>query len=203
MMLRDAIPEKSGRETITGISSGDVARQRAQELGNLRVAMEPGQVILVAFKRVENGVVFETVREGEPAFVPRILIKVGQNFVHPAELRVQHFLNLRVAKFRKYIFSPACKLHFQFESHAVASKAIGITQPRKIFVEDIPWRPETIQVETAGPDLAARDLGKALLSVGQCAQVSISVCVLDLFQLRNSVIDTLFKPFIARGGPHE
>src|SRR2546423_432155 len=100
-------------------------------------------------ERIEHGVMIEAVRKIEPALITSISVEFSQRFGHTAELSAEHFLQLRVIELGENPFSPGGELNLDFERGAVASIAVSVAQARKGFVQDIPGRPEAVEIKTA------------------------------------------------------
>ena len=98
VMAGDRVPEEARCLAVGLAARGDKARQRSEQLGNLRIAVLAGQNILAPRKRIDNDVVLEAVGKREPTFLRRIRVQVGQNFIHAAEFRIEHALGLRLVQ---------------------------------------------------------------------------------------------------------
>jgi hypothetical protein len=144
--------------------------------------MKTGKAILMTLERVENGVMFELARECEPTGIPGIGVKVGQYFVHSAELGVEHSLELDVVEFRENALGPRSEFDLELEGEAIGRVAIGVAEAGIIFVQDVPRRPEAVEVEPAGADVAFGDLGESFFAIGKSAEVSIALRILNDFQ---------------------
>ena len=75
---------------------------------------------------IDEGAVFELIRKVQPAFVPRVRIKVDHDLVHATKLGVQHTLYLACIEGRENAFRPFGELDFEFQSLLTACVAIGI-----------------------------------------------------------------------------
>ena len=71
-------------------------------------------------------------------------------------------LDLGVVELGQDALGPGGELDLELQRRAVAGEAIGVAQAGVDLVQDVPGRPEAVQVEAAGADVAARHLGEAL-----------------------------------------
>jgi len=69
VMLRDAIPEKTGGEAVAGVACIYETSKRAHDFGDLSVSVEASEAVLVALERIKDSVMFELARQVEPAGV--------------------------------------------------------------------------------------------------------------------------------------
>jgi hypothetical protein len=96
VMMGHPIPEIARGKTIADVTRVHESRKRPQQLWNCRVAMHPAERIFMALERVQNRPMLEAIREREPSLVAGVGVEVGEDFVHPAELGIQHFLRLHI-----------------------------------------------------------------------------------------------------------
>ena len=165
--------------------------------------MEAGQPVLPARTRVEHGAVIEAVRQRQPTLIARVGIEVGEHLDHSSELRVEHPLGLCVVKLGKDPFGPLGKSDLQLQRGPIARVAVRVAQPGKSLVQNVPGRPQTVQIEAAGANIAAGHLAHFLLAVGQRAQVPVPLSVLNLLKLLDDIVGPLFETDVARGRPHQ
>ena len=114
----DAIPEECRGRPVVTIAGVRRSGPPTRELRHLRVAVQAVQTILAVRQRVEHRPVIELVREREPAAIAGIRVQIRQHLVHPAELGVEHLLQLRVAERRRAHLS-AHAANFSSTSSAV------------------------------------------------------------------------------------
>ena len=122
VVAHDAIPEEGRRRPVVTIAGVRVADRRPEELRHLRVAVQAVQPILAVRERVEHRAVIELVREREPAAIAGIRVQIRQHLVHPAELGVEHLLQLRVAERGEHALGPRRELHLDVQRRAVAPR---------------------------------------------------------------------------------
>ena len=70
-------------------------------------------------------------------------------------------------------------------------------------MQNVPGRPEAIEVEAAGTDVALSNLGKTFPAVGKGTQVTICVSVLNFLEFFDDVVGAFFEARVAGSGPHE
>ncbi len=90
----DPFEEERRRGEVRRVPRIGEAVEGADDLGDLGVAVLPGQVVLEVEERGDEGLVFELAGQGEPAAVAGVGVEVDHDLVHPAELRGQHGLDL-------------------------------------------------------------------------------------------------------------
>ncbi len=127
VVLHDAIPEEGCSQYVFRCPNVRVPIRRTDELGHLRVAVRPSQVVLMAHERLDERLVLELVRQFQPALVTGVGVEIHHDLVHAAELGVEHPLDLLVIERREDPLGPFGKLGLQFQRRAVAGKSIGVT----------------------------------------------------------------------------
>ena len=203
VVLHHAIPEEPRGEQIGGRVRVQKAGGRAEDLGDLRVGVRAGEVVLMAFERLEERAVLELVGERKPTRVARVGIQVAQHLIHAAELGVHHVLQLRVVQPGEDALGPGGELDLDSERRAVSGVTICVAQSGVRLVQRVPGRPLSVQIECGGANFTPSQLAEGLLPSFQRAQVAIAVRVLDFFQLPHDVIRPLLEARVARGGPHQ
>src|SRR5690349_14068367 len=129
--------------------------------------MEASEAILMAHERIQDRAMIELMRKGEPTGIAGIGIEIGENLGHAAEFCIEHALELRVAEFGEDAFGPGGEFDFEFEGEMIAGVTIGIAQPGVVFVEDVPGRPEAIEIESAGANVAGGDFIETFFAIGE------------------------------------
>ncbi len=203
VVLNDRVPEKAGGDDVTRFARISIAVHRADELGHLRVGVLACEDILVTFERLDEGAMFEAVGKVKPAFVACVGIKIGQHFIHAAELGVQHLLILGFGKPGKNPLGPFGELYLDFESGTVARMAICVAQTGKRFMQDIPRCPKPVEVEAARADVSLSHGFPAFPAPLQCTEIAVAVFVLDFLEFLYDIVRSLFETRISRGGPHQ
>ena len=117
--------------------------------------MLPRQIVLVSLERHRECLMLKALRKRKPAHTAGVGVEIGENLVHTAVLCVQHFLHLRFIERRQHTLSPLGKCGFHFQRLRIAGMTIRIAQTRIRLVQRVPRRPESVQIETAGLDLAS------------------------------------------------
>ena len=112
VVLHHAVPEERRRHQVAGVARVAVALRRADELGDLAVAVLAVEVVLPALERIGERVVLEPERQREPPLVAGVGVEVGQHFVHAAVLGVEHLCDLRIGERRQDPLGPAGELQF-------------------------------------------------------------------------------------------
>jgi hypothetical protein len=146
---------------------------------------------------------FEFAREGEPTGVAGVSVQIGEDFGHAAEFGVEHSLELGLIEFGEDAFGPGGEIDFEFERKTVAGVTIGIAKTRVVFVEDVPRRPEAVEIEAAGANVPLSDFIETFFAVGKSAEVTIALGILDEFEFGDDVIGAFFETRITGGGEHE
>ena len=73
----------------------------------------PARLSSPSLERLDERLVLEFVRQVEPALVARVGVEIGKDFVHAAELGVEHPLDLLVVERRQNLLGPLGELDFQ------------------------------------------------------------------------------------------
>src|SRR6185437_10455549 len=141
------------------------------------------------------------VRELEPARVVGVGVKICEHFIHAAEFRRQHFLNLIAIEIGENAFRPAGELDLDVEGLLVSSQMVGIAQTGEELVLDIPGRPEAVKVEAAGSNLTLAEilianLASHALRILLSTDVAVTLRFLNLRKLRNHVVYALLEAHV-------
>ena len=113
----------------------------ADHLGNLRVRMLAGELILMALQRIKNGLVAEATREAQILLVPGDGVHVRQHLVHAAVFLPEHALHLLIREAGRDGFAPVTTANQDFAGLLVAGEPISIPQPGEGLVQVIPRHP--------------------------------------------------------------
>jgi len=205
---RHLVPEEGGGGEVGLPARVGVARERADQLRHERVAVLPGQDVLAPRERADDGLVVEAVGERQPPLVAGVGVQVHEDLVHPPELGVQHPLRLAGVERGQQPLGPHGEPHLDLERLAVAGEAVGVAQPRVDLVQDVPGRPEAIQVEAAGADdplgkLHHPDLAVHSVAVGLRPDVAVALLVLNGLQFAHEVVGALLEAGVARRRIHQ
>jgi hypothetical protein len=117
-------------------------------------------------------------------------------------------LQLIIGQLGENLLDPARKLDFDLQSRRVVRVPVGISEAGEKLMLHVPRRPETVQIEASRPDHAVAQVDESLLSIDalavkQGADISVALCVLNLFQLIHDVVGALFESGVAGGCPHQ
>jgi len=157
----------------------------------------------MALQRLDERVVLELVGEAQPALVAGVGIEVRQHFVHAAEFRVQHALDLGVVEAGEDPLRPRREPRFHGQRGAVTGEPIGVAQARVGLVQCVPRRPFAVQVESRGANLPFCQRVERPPAAFQSAQVAVAVLVLHLLQLPHDVVRAVPEARVPGGRPHQ
>ena len=96
----DAVPEVCGGRLVFRVAGQFVKPRQADEFGDLRVAVQAGQVVFALRQRVKNCLLIKFAGQIQVFRARPSGIDVGQNLVHAAMFLGQHNLPLGVAEVR-------------------------------------------------------------------------------------------------------
>ena len=86
MMIDDRIPEEIGDGLVALVAGEFIAAGRADDLGNVGVGVEAGELVFARGQWIEESLVFEAQSAVEVLFVAGDGIEVEERFIHAAVL---------------------------------------------------------------------------------------------------------------------
>ena len=156
----------------------------------------------MTLERRREGLVLEALRQQKPAHASGVGVEISKDLVHAAVLCIQHPLHLRLIQRRQHALGPFSKRRLDFQRQRVGGVTIRIAQSGVGLVQRIPRRPEAIQIETAGLDLAFGQSCERVTKSFQRANVSVAVFALHDFQFAHDVVGSGLEPHVAGGLVH-
>src|SRR5579871_3766538 len=148
------------------------------------------------------------VSQRKPARVCGIGVEFGEDFIHPSELGPQHALDLIVFEPGKNFFDPTRELDLNLQCRRIIRIPVRVPEPCEQLMLDVPWRPQTVELESARLDHTVAQIDKALLPVDalpvlERADISVPLSILNFLQLFDDVVGAFFESLVAGGRPHQ
>jgi hypothetical protein len=202
-VLDHGLPEECG-----GLLHVLVVRQfadalEADHLRDLGVRVQAGQLVLVLFERLQDGLVRELQRQRHVARIARHRGDVGQHLVHAAMLAPEHGLHLRVAQAAGQAQRPVGQRDQHRLRVLVAGVAVGVAQAGVDLVQVIPGHPLAVDREVVGVELAGGDIAPGRAAAGDAAQVAVAVRLLRALEFRDEVVEAFLDGGVAGRGEHQ
>ena len=193
------VPEKRGGPVIGAVSGYEEPLGQADELRELGVAVQPGQGIVPGLQGPQHGLVVKAARQGEVAPFAGIGVQVCQYLIHPAVFAVQYLLHLAVVEARQDLFDPVRKMARHLQGLGVAPKPVGIAKAGQHLVVGVERRPDPIQVEALGADIAPGYLVfKDAFPVVKSPDIPLPVGLLAGGQFGNDIIGPVAEFLVSR-----
>ena len=190
-LVYDRVPEERGDGPPRLIAGQLVLPGGAEDLGKLRVGVQPGELVLAPRERIEHGVVVEPLRELQVLLLAGHGGQLGQHVVHAAVLVAEHLLHLLVAELVGPRLDPVARLLQDLQRLLVAAQHVHVQQAGVDLVQRVPGR----------PDLLARlDAVDELLGIR--AQVAAGELGLAPGQPGHDGVGPLLEPLVAGAGEH-
>ena len=203
VVSHNAIPEERCREQVVNVTRVFIAHGGSDQFRNLTVAVFAGEVVFVAPERRGECLVLESLRQLQPASIFCVDVQVDEHLVHAAMLGVEHLLHLQIIKRCDDLLGPHRKSRFDFQRERISGVAVCIAQTGERFVQCVPRRPETVEIEAARHDLAFRQTCERFTQPFQRADVPVAVLPLHLVEFAHDIVSALFEARVTRRPEHQ
>ena len=189
VVVHHPVPEKGGCLVIGAVAGRQETLREPYEFWELCIPVQPGQGIAARSQGLQYGLVVKPPGQLQVADIARIGIEVYQNLVHPPVFAIQDLLHLVVVQACQDGPDPVCKPAGDFQGLGVTPQPIGVAQPGQHLVVGVKGRPDAVQVEALGTDVApCHFFFKYGLAVVESPQVPIPVGLLAGRQLGNDLV---------------
>ena len=142
------------------------ATRQTDHFGNLRVGVSILKFVASFAKRFNDGKIVKTVARFEIFFISGSGVKRVERVVCSAVFAQEHFLHLLEREIFRNVDRPVAKPFSDVEGLLAVAVMISVKETGADFMERVPRNPQTVQIESLGPDIASSDFLKDLEIVG-------------------------------------
>ena len=202
--------EEARRGGVCLIASDFMQSGEADDLGNLRVRVKSGKLVLLCRQRIEHGMVVDLARHAQPAHVTCQMVSLGIALVEAAVLRRQYALHLTLVQRFEHARQIGGDAQYHRHGAAITRQRVRIDQPGVDLVPGVERHPAAVEIDALTADLAAELLeddlavhGLAVPLHGGAAAIAVAMGCLDAGHLREAMVERRREPVVGRAGEEQ
>ena len=201
-VLHDRFPKEVGRFVPFSVPFDVGYPFESDDFRYLGVGVHAREAVFVPQQRLQYLLVGEAAGQLQVFFIAGYRSYVGKYLVQTTVLAGKHLLYLVVAQLRNEVEPPVGELDQHRPGLAAAGLQAGVAQAGKGLVYVVERDPFPVEVETAGPNVAAGYLFPHGPSAGNAAQVAVAGGLLAGLQFVEHVIESGFYLGVPGSGIH-